>query len=294
MTTDKSFAHKPSSKAPQNAVLANHCVLVTRPEQQQAELIAALEAWGAQTIPLPLLSISPPSEGEPAARLRRSLLELDLFDSLLFVSTNAVRAGVASIEDYWPQFPVGLQILAIGPSTAALARELLRCEVAVAAGGSTSEELLASGLLGDLKGKRVGIFRGEGGRDALAEGIRQRGGRVEYFEVYRRSPCDYSDMQLVEALDGRSPTALTITSGESLDALLSLAPRLEKAIDIAVGKSIRADVLRMPLIVPSARVKKLALAKGFTAPIDAGGADALSFARALSVVAGKTDPNKSN
>jgi uroporphyrinogen-III synthase len=294
MTTDKSFAHKPSSKAPQNAVLANHCVLVTRPEQQQAELIAALEAWGAQTIPLPLLSISPPSEGEPAARLRRSLLELDLFDSLLFVSTNAVRAGVASIEGYWPQFPVGLQILAIGPSTAALARELLRCEVAVAAGGSTSEELLASGLLGDLEGKRVGIFRGEGGRDALAEGIRQRGGRVEYFEVYRRSPCDYSDTQLVEVLDGKSPTALTITSGESLDALLSLAPRLEKAIDIAVGKSIRVDVLRMPLIVPSARVKKLALAKGFTAPIDAGGADARSFARALSVVSGKTDPNKSN
>ena len=179
MTTDKSFAHKPSSKAPQNAVLGNHCVLVTRPEQQQAELIAALEAWGAQTIPLPLLSISPPSEGAPAAKLRRSLLELDLFDSLLFVSTNAVRAGVASIEDYWPQFPVGLHILAIGPSTAALARELLGCDVAVAAGGSSSEELLASGLLGDLKGKRVGIFRGEGGRDALAEGIRQRGGPVE-------------------------------------------------------------------------------------------------------------------
>ena len=297
MTSDKSLARGPRPKAPQNAALANHCVLVTRPEQQQAELIATLEAWGAQTISLPLLSISPPSAGAPAATLRRSLLELDLFDSLLFVSTNAVRAGVAAIEDYWPQFPVGLQILAIGPSTAALARELLRCEVAVAEGGSTSEALLASGLLGDLKGKRVGIFRGEGGRDALAEGIRQRGGRVDYFEVYRRGICDYSDTQLIEALDGKIPTALTITSGESLDALLALVPRLERAMGIAVDKtvkSLRADVLAMPVIVPSTRIEKLALAKGFTAPVDAGGADALAFARALARFAEKTDPKKSD
>ncbi len=41
------------------------------------------------------------------------------------------------------------------------------------------------------------------------------------------------------------------------------------AVDKTV-KSIRADVLAMPVIVPSARIEKLALAKGFTAPVDAG------------------------
>ena len=176
---------------------------------------------------------------------------------------------VAAIEDYWPQFPVDIQVVAIGPSTAALAQKLLCCEVAVAAGGVTSEDLLSSGLFDNLKGKRVGIFRGEGGRDTLAEGIRDRGGRVDYFEVYRRLTCDYTQDELEAVLSGKIPTALTATSGESLAALLAL------------------PLLEMPLIVPSDRVKELALALGFVQPVDAGGADASAFVRALVRVAGK-------
>lgn len=274
MTRVENSAHEHDSRAPRSDSLANHCVLVTRPQHQQAELISAFESHGAQTIALPLLQIAPPSAGEHAATLRRSLLELDLFDTLIFISTNAVRAGVAAIEDYWPQFPVGIQVVAIGPSTAALAQKLLCCEVAVAAGGVTSEDLLSSGLFDNLKGKRVGIFRGEGGRDTLAEGIRDRGGRVDYFEVYRRLTCDYTQDELEAVLSGKIPTALTATSGESLAALLAL-PLLEMPL------------LEMPLIVPSDRVKELALALGFVQPVDAGGADASAFVRALVRVAGQ-------
>ena len=283
---------------------------------------------GAQTIALPLLQIAPPSAGAPAATLRRSLLELDLFDMLIFISTNAVRAGVAAIEDYWPQFPVGIQVVAIGPTTAALAQELLCCDVALAEAGMTSENLLSSDLFDDLQGKRVGIFRGEGGRDALAEGIRQRGGRVDYFEVYRRLACDYTDAHLTEALNGKVPTALTATSGESLSALLALASRLEAAIsrcyrasDISEereraqstqqfsapvanaarperraadtptkGSALAMSLLAMPLIVPSDRVKDLALALGFAAPVDADGADTSAFVRALTRIADGNNP----
>ena len=122
MTRVENSAHEHDSCAPRSDSLTNHCVLVTRPQHQQAELISALESHGAKTIAVPLLQIGPPSTGEHAATLRRSLLELDLFDTLIFISTNAVRAGVAAIEDYWPQFPVGIQVVAIGPSTAVLAR----------------------------------------------------------------------------------------------------------------------------------------------------------------------------
>ncbi|HAU08966.1 MAG TPA: hypothetical protein DCS16_04430 [Gammaproteobacteria bacterium] len=303
MTRVENSAHEHDSHAPRSDSLANHCVLVTRPQDQQAELISAFESHGAQTIALPLLQIAPPSAGEHAATLRRSLLELDLFDTLIFISTNAVRAGVAAIEDYWPQFPVGIQVVAIGPSTAALAQKLLCCEVAVAAGGVTSEDLLSSGVLDNLKGKRVGIFRGEGGRDTLAEGIRDRGGRVDYFEVYRRLICDYTQDELEAVMSGKIPTALTATSGESLAALLALAPRLEAAsgdrASIASRPERRAadtpnrssrlalPLLEMPLIVPSDRVKELALALGFVQPVDAGGADASAFVRALVKLAGK-------
>jgi len=274
MTRVENSANELDSRAPRSDSLANHCVLVTRPHHQQAELISAFESHGAQTIALPLLQIAPPSTGEHAASLRRSLLELDLFDTLIFISTNAVRAGVAAIEDYWPQFPVGIRIVAIGPTTAALAQELLCCEVTIAAGGVTSEDLLSSGVFDNLKGKRVGIFRGEGGRDTLAEGIRDRGGRVDYFEVYRRLTCDYTQDELEAVLSGKIPTALTATSGESLAALMAL-PLLG------------GPLLEMPLIVPSDRVKELALALGFVQPVDAGGADASAFVRALVRVAGK-------
>jgi uroporphyrinogen-III synthase len=302
MTRVENSAYEHDSCAPRSDSLTNHCVLVTRPQHQQAELISALESHGAKTIAVPLLQIGPPSTGEHAATLRRSLLELDLFDTLIFISTNAVRAGVAAIEDYWPQFPVGIQVVAIGPSTAALARELLCREVTMAVGGVTSEDLLSSGLFDNLKGKRVGIFRGEGGRDTLAEGIRDRGGRVDYFEVYRRLTCDYTQGELKAALSGKIPTALTATSGESLAALLALAPRLEAASGDRASITSRPErraadtpnthsLLAMPLIVPSDRVKELALALGFAQPVDAGGADANAFVRALARVAGKESRN---
>ena len=170
-------------------------------------------------------------QANPRQRCAAVWLELDLFDTLVFISTNAVRAGVAAIENYWPQFPVGIQVVAIGPTTAALAQELLCCEVTIVAGGVTSEDLLSSGVLDNLKGKRVGIFRGEGGRDTLAEGIRDRGGRVDYFEVYRRLSCDYTQGELEAAFKRQNPHgAYPPTSGESLAALLALAPRLEAAI----------------------------------------------------------------
>jgi uroporphyrinogen-III synthase len=305
MTRVENSANELDSRAPRSDSLANHCVLVTRPHHQQAELISAFESHGAQTIALPLLQIAPPSTGEHAASLRRSLLELDLFDTLIFISTNAVRAGVAAIEDYWPQFPVGIRIVAIGPTTAALAQESLCCEVTIAAGGVTSEDLLSSGVFDNLKGKRVGIFRGEGGRDTLAEGIRDRGGRVDYFEVYRRLSCDYTQGELEAALSGKIPTALTATSGESLAALLALAPRLEaligdRATIVSRPERRAADtpnthsplampLLAMPLIVPSDRVKGLALALGFVQPVDAGGADASAFVRALARTAAGQD-----
>ena len=105
-------------------------------------------------------------------------------------------------------------------------------------------------------------------------------------------------------MSGKIPTALTATSGESLAALLALAPRLEAAsgdrASIASRPERRAAdtpnthsllampvLLEMPLIVPSDRVKGLALALGFVQPVDSGGADASAFVRALVKLAGK-------
>ena len=50
------------------------------------------------------------------------------------------------------------------------------------------------------------------------------------------------------------------------------------------------SLLAMPLIVPSDRVKDLALALGFAAPVDADGADTSAFVRALTRIADGNNP----
>lgn len=281
------MAEKKEQQAQSQAKLASEAqqalsgqrVLITRPAHQQPPLITGLQVRGAKTISLPLLAITAPSRGDQADVLRRQLLALDSYELLVFISSNAVREGCKAIDDYWPQFPVGLDLLAIGPSTAALAEELTGQRVRSAAGGMTSEDLLELDSFTNIEGRRIGIFRGEGGRDFLAQQLRKRGAQVDYFDVYRREELNYEDIQVREALIESEPTLLTAMSGQTLQALRSLIDQLSEP---------QADkLLTLPVIVPSQRVRDLAAEMGFENPIAAPGADLDALLQALVAAAGK-------
>ena len=281
------MAEKKEQQAQSQAKLASEAqqalsgqrVLITRPAHQQPPLITGLQVRGAKTISLPLLAITAPSRGEQADVLRRQLLALDSYELLVFISSNAVREGCKAIDDYWPQFPVGLDLLAIGPSTAALAEELTGQRVRSAAGGMTSEDLLELDSFTNIEGRRIGIFRGEGGRDFLAQQLRKRGAQVDYFDVYRREELNYEDIQVREALIESEPTLLTAMSGQTLQALRSLIDQLSEP---------HADkLLTLPVIVPSQRVRDLAAEMGFENPIAAPGADLDALLQALVAAAAK-------
>ena len=275
------MAEKKEQQAQSQAKLASEAqqalsgqrVLITRPAHQQPPLITGLQVRGAKTISLPLLAITAPSRGEQADVLRRQLLALDSYELLVFISSNAVREGCKAIDDYWPQFPVGLDLLAIGPSTAALAEELTGQRVRSAAGGMTSEDLLELDSFTNIEGRRIGIFRGEGGRDFLAQQLRKRGAQVDYFDVYRREELNYEDIQVREALIESEPTLLTAMSGQTLQVLRGLIDQLSEP---------QADkLLTLPVIVPSQRVRDLAAEMGFENPIAAPGADLDALLQAL-------------
>lgn len=281
------MAEKKEQQAQSQAKLASEAqqalsgqrVLITRPAHQQPPLITGLQVRGARTISLPLLAITAPSRGDQADVLRRQLLALDSYELLVFISSNAVREGCKAIDDYWPQFPVGLDLLAIGPSTAALAEELTGQRVRSAAGGMTSEDLLELDSFTNIEGRRIGIFRGEGGRDFLAQQLRKRGAQVDYFDVYRREELNYEDTQVREALIESEPTLLTAMSGQTLQALRGLIDQLSEP---------QADkLLTLPVIVPSQRVRDLAAEMGFENPIAAPGADLDSLLQALVAAAAK-------
>ena len=63
---------------------------------------------------------------------------------------------------------------------------------------------------------RVLIWRGVGGREYLAQAIRDKGGRVDYLEFYRRCPADDLPRGLQKAA-GAGVTGILVLSVQALE-----------------------------------------------------------------------------
>ena len=87
-----------------------------------------------------------------------------------------------------------------------------------------SEALLALPELAAARvaGKRVAIFRGDGGRELLAETLRARGAAVDCVTCYRRSGPADGVAPLLAAWRAGKLDALTVSSSEGLRYLVDL------------------------------------------------------------------------
>jgi uroporphyrinogen-III synthase len=114
-------------------------VLILRPEPQASRMVAAFAGRGIEAVAAPLLEIVP----EPAAA-RRVLEPSGTPDALVFTSVHAVAALAAD-----PRCAelLGVPVFAVGPATAAAAREAGFAQVAAA--GGQGEQLVAH-LLAEL------------------------------------------------------------------------------------------------------------------------------------------------
>jgi uroporphyrinogen-III synthase len=93
-----------------------------------------------------------------------------------------------------------------------------------------SEALLSLPELRDVAGRRVLVFRGEGGREVLAAELTARGARVEYAECYRRERPSADARPLIEAWrrgEVHAVTAFSVEAVENLWTLLAGAPLAE-------------------------------------------------------------------
>ena len=114
-----------------------------------------------------------------------------------------------------------------------------------------SETLLAMPELADMRGQRVLIVRGEGGRTLFAETLRARGAEVAFAEVYRRLRPDFDPAPLLTHWDDQV-ALVTATSGEVLANLLEM-----------LGPEGRAPLLATPLVVVAERTATAARELGF-------------------------------
>ena len=190
-------------------------MIITRPARQAGGISRQLATLGATPVIFPAIIILPPTN---RASLESIHATLDHYDIAIFISANAVEYGVPA-PNLWP---AKLVTFAPGPGTAAALAATGIADARIPASTYDSEGLLALPELREVDGKRIVIFRGEGGRGDLGETLRGRGARVTYVECYRRAAPATGAAGLSEVLREGRAQALTLTSSEGLDNLCML------------------------------------------------------------------------
>jgi uroporphyrinogen III methyltransferase / synthase len=159
--------------------LHGNTIAVTRARAQASGLAERLTRLGAEVVQVPAIRIEPrPVEGEVAQAAR----EIGSFDIACVTSPN----GATLLLD---------AVAAIGPGTATeLARRGIRPDIV--ADVSTAEGLLEA--LGDyeLEGARVLVARAAEARDALPDGLLERGAEVVVVALYDTVAEDLGEDQL--------------------------------------------------------------------------------------------------
>ena len=234
-------------------------VVITRPSAQAKTWEQQLNAHGATTHLISLLEIVPIQQNEQISAVKKCILNLDHFDKAIFVSQNAVALGFDWIENYWPQLPTKLKFFAVGETTArqleqrgAKVTDLAQSQI----GAMTSETLLQSPSLQQVKSENIVIFRGLGGRSHLGDTLNTRGANVSYCELYERKLPIESTEQLKKLFGStKKKWVIALHSGEALENLLQV-------LQIPLKEN-PAMYNLFSLLVPSQRLFELALNAGF-------------------------------
>ncbi|PRA32152.1 uroporphyrinogen-III synthase [Pseudomonas poae] len=239
-------------------------VLLTRPAEESTALAASLSDAGIFSSSLPLLDIEPLAltPGQQAV-----LHDLGRYCAVIVVSKPAARLAVQQLGQAWPQLPW----FSVGAATAqVLADHGLNVHYPLT--GDDSEALLQLPALSEAIARpeaRVLILRGEGGRELLAERLREQGASVDYLELYRRFLPAYGAGALMQRIQLERLNGLVVSSGQGLLNLQALA-----------GAE-WPQVAQLPLFVPSPRVQEMARAAGAEKVVDCRGASAAALLVAL-------------
>lgn len=234
-------------------------VLITRPVELAAALVQGVEQAGGRAILFPALQITAVPATEMAAQLR-SLRDAN---DVIFVSPTAVRVGAPLLASLGPP-SVARRCFAVGAGTARELKNLCAQPIITPERGADSEALLRLPQLLQVKGRRVAIIRGEGGRELLRETLQARGADVSVVECYRRG----KPVRELPISFENDVAAVTATSSEIVTNLFSIG-----------GRQTEAWLKRRPFFVTHPRIARRAAQCGVLTVCvgqadDAAGADA--------------------
>jgi uroporphyrinogen-III synthase len=198
--------------------LEKKTILITRPRELAGQLEALIRDAGGKAVVFPTIEIIDPTD---ISVLDETIAHLDRYDWAIFVSPTAAIRALGRIL---PQLsvPATLKIAAVGKGSA---RELkLRgvSEVLVPEGRFDSEALLALPEMQQVEGMHIVIFRGENGREFLAEELRRRGATVDYAACYQRVRPKVSAETLDSLTGDGQIQGVVATSSEGLNNLFAM------------------------------------------------------------------------
>ncbi|WP_341675832.1 uroporphyrinogen-III synthase [Niveibacterium sp. SC-1] len=241
--------------------LAGRRIVVTRPAEQAESLCQAIVARGGEALRAPLIAIEAADDAATRHELAALALDLRSFDLVFFVSANAVQHGLSALR-LASEWPSHLGVATVGPGSAAALHAAGFERVIAPTAQFDSEAVLALPEFAPdrVRGRSILVLRGDGGRELLADALRERGARVRLQTCYRRRMLA---PDLPELLAAR-PDALVVSSSEAL-----------RSFERQLAANVDAAVLRLlPLFAPHARIAALAESLGFPVVFTTEGADA--------------------
>jgi len=239
--------------------LSQLTIVITRPKKQAGPLAERVRQAGGDVILFPVIEIHDPTD---TLTLDQRIAQLTNYDLVIFISPTAVMRGMARIGH---ALPPGLRIAAIGKGSVRALKEHGIDPVIAPTVHYDSEALLDLPEMQQMQDTRVVIFRGEGGRELLADTLRQRGAIVDYAECYRRVRPDASAAEWVQRGLNNEIHGLVVTSAEGLRNLVDM-----------VGETGASWLRAVPVFVTHPNIKQAGIKLGLTNLIVAeGGDDAL-------------------
>ena len=238
--------------------LAGKSIVVTRPAHQAQAFARSIRDAGGRPILFPAIEIRGIDDPRPFLRI---VDRLDEFDLAIFVSPNAVDRALGLITAR-REFPRRLLVAAVGGGSVSALERFGITGVMAPEGRTDTEALVELPELAAMRGRRVVIFRGAGGRELLGATLRQRGAQVEYAECYRRVKPELDVAPLLEIWARHGIDAVTATSSEGLRNLAEM-----------IGAAGRERLADTPLFVPHPRIAEAAHELGVRRVIVTGPGD---------------------
>ena len=224
------------------------CVLITRPKPAGEILLQKITAAGTHAVFFPTIDFLPPHD--PAA-FEQAIDELDTLYWLIFISPQSVYAASPLIHERWPILPPRLKIAAVGAGTAAALRQEKFPAVLYPIEKWDTEGLLEMPEFQFIADQRIGIARGEDGREVLADTLAKRGATILPIIAYQRVLPKTDVNNTLTMLHNNEIDVVVCTS---VDGLQNLVTMLQAGLQ---------KLHQVPLIVISSRMLAQAKELGF-------------------------------